>query len=121
VMQAIGGAVVGSIVGIVAWKHYDNPYGLDRRVRGDEGYTPNANIAYAIGSFVGSTVAVQLIGQTDGSRSPIWSTALGAGLGSIPGFLSRDEPFLPLLGSVFFSPLQGGLGMVGYQTSRWVK
>ena len=62
VIEARGaiGAVVG---GFIAYNAFG--YGSDRRVKGDESYSPNGNTAYALGSFVGSTAAVQLIGMGD--------------------------------------------------------
>jgi hypothetical protein len=116
--QISGGFLGASVVGLAAWSICDDPEGSDRRVKGDAGYTPNANTAYAIGSFVGSTLLVHLIGQGDGSRSSVLSTAIGSGLASIPLFLGRNEPYLPVLGVFLAAPLQAIGATIGYQRAR---
>jgi hypothetical protein len=116
--QIAGGAVGAAVVGVLAFLALDNPEGSDRRVSGDAGYTPNANTAYALGSFVGSTAAVYLIGRGDGSRASIGATALGTGVATVPLLFGRHEPYLPLIGIVLVAPAQGILGTVGYQVTR---
>ena len=116
--QIAGGFLGASVLGLAAWSVLDDPEGSDRRVKGDAGYTPNANTAYAIGSFVGSTILVYLIGRGDGSHSPVLSTAIGSGLVSIPLLLGRNEPYLPLLGVVLAAPLQAIGATIGYQLRR---
>jgi hypothetical protein len=115
----IGGSLLAAaIVGWTAWAVVDNPEGSDRRVKGDQGYTPNANTAYAIGSFVGSTVAAYWIGRGDGSRGSLAATALGAAIPSVALAVGRHEPYLPVFGVVFGAPLQAVGGTVGYQLTR---
>jgi hypothetical protein len=116
VAQVVVGSLAASAAGLLAFSKYDG--GPGRRVKGDAGYNRSANVAYAFGSWAGSTLMVHMIGTEDGSRAPIWKTALGTGAGSIPLFLGYDEPYLPLLGIVFISPLQSGLGTIAYQESR---
>jgi hypothetical protein len=116
--QVSGGFLGASVLGIAAWSVWDDPEGSDRRVKGDAGYTPNANTAYAIGSFVGSTIMVYLIGRGDGSHSSVLATAIGSGLASIPLLLGRNEPYLPVLGVVLVAPLQAIGATIGYQRTR---
>src|SRR5437868_6447731 len=96
--QLVGGALAAAGAGFLAWGAYENPNGTDRRVKGDEGYTPNANTAYAIGSYAGVVAATHLIGRLDGSRGNLLGTALGAAIPSLPLFFGRNEPYLPLIG-----------------------
>ena len=115
----VAGAFVGAAAaGLGAWKLLDDPYGPGRRVKGDEGYTPAANTAYAIGSYAGGTLVAYAIGRSDGSHGSLLATAAGAGVPSVPLFLGRNEPYLPLLGLVFGAPLQALGGTVGYQLTR---
>ena len=105
-------------VGIAAFAYYDDPDGPDRRVKGDEGYTPRANAAFAIGSFAGATLASYLVGGSDGSHGSLFATALGAGIGTIPAALAYNEPYAPFLGGLVGAPLQGIGARIGYQKTR---
>ena len=116
--QIVGSLLAAAIVGWTAWAVVDNPEGSDRRVKGDAGYTPNANTAYAVGSFVGSTVAAYLIGRGDGSRGSLGATALGAGIPSIALAFGRHEPYLQAFGVLFGAPLQAVGATIGYQRTR---
>ena len=116
--QLIGSALAAGVVGFTAWTLVDNPEGGDRRVKGDAGYTPNANSAYAAGSFVGSVIAAYWIGRGDGSRSSLPATILGAAIATIPLALGRHEPYLPIIGLVLGAPAQGIGATLGYQLSR---
>ncbi|MCC6772325.1 MAG: hypothetical protein IT360_14120 [Gemmatimonadaceae bacterium] len=102
----VAGTIVASLVGLVAWKAVDNPGGSDRRVKGDAGYTPNANTAYALGSWLGSTLAVHLAGRRYGACGSLARAALGAGIPTAVLLLGRDEPILPVLGVLFGAPAQ---------------
>jgi hypothetical protein len=106
------------VLGFLAWKALDDPEGSDRRVKGDAGYTPNANTAFAVGSYLGSAVATHMIGRGDGSRGSFAATALGAAIATIPIALGRHQPYLPLIGLVFGAPLQAIGGTLGYQLTR---
>jgi hypothetical protein len=117
-MQIAGGALAAGLLGIVAWKLLDDPEGSDRRVKGDAGYTPNANTAFAAGSFVGSVVAVYAIGRGDGSRGSLVATALGAAIATVPLALGRHEPYLPIIGLVLGVPAQAVGATLGYQLTR---
>ena len=116
--QIAGGAIAAALLGFAAWTILDDPEGSDRRVKGDAGYTPNANTAFAVGSFIGSTLAVYLIGRGDHSRGSFAATALGAAIPTIPIALRRHEPYLPLFGIVLGAPLQAIAATVGYQLTR---
>lgn len=116
-MQIVGGALGALAVGLVAFGHYDDAEGPDRRVKGDEGYTPRANQALAIGGFVGATAASYLIGRGDGSHGSLLATAVGAAIPTIPVALMYDRPEAIYLG-VLISPLQGLGAELGYQRTR---
>ena len=116
--QIVGSALGAAALGFGAWYLLDDPEGSDRRVKGDAGYTPNANTAYAVGSLVGATVVAYLIGRGDGSRGSLAATALGAAIPSVPLFFGRHEPYLPIIGIVLGAPLQGIGATIGYQRSR---
>jgi hypothetical protein len=117
-MQVLVGVGAAAAVGLVAWSMVDDPEGAGRRVKGDAGYTPNANTAYAVGSFVGTALATYMVGRGDGSRASFGATALGAAIASIPIALGRHEPYLPLFGIVLGAPLQALGGTIGYQSTR---
>jgi hypothetical protein len=116
--QLVGGTLAAGGAGLLAWSKYDDPYGPTRRVQGDEGYTPNANTAYAIGSFAGVVTATQLIGRTDGSHGGFLGAVLGAAIPTIPLLFGRDEPYLPLIGIVIVAPLQAIGATIGDQSTR---
>ncbi|HWE44087.1 MAG TPA: hypothetical protein VG432_16410 [Gemmatimonadaceae bacterium] len=112
------GTLAAMAVGIAAFAYYDDPAGPGRRVKGDAGYTPNANAAFAVGSFAGATLASYLAGRSDGSHGSFLATALGAGLGTIPVALAWNEPYAPFLGVIVGAPLQGLGARIGYQHTR---
>jgi hypothetical protein len=114
--QVLGGTFGAIVVGIVAYRLLDTA--ANHKVKGDDGYSPNANTAYALGSFVGSTALVHLIGMGDGSRSPLWATAIGTAVVTAPLLADRDDPYLPLVGSFLGAPLQAVAGTIGYQLGR---
>ena len=118
--QILVGAVAAAAAGFTVWSLVDNPEGSDRRVKGDAGYTPNANTAYAVGSFVASTLGTYFVGRGDGSRASFGATALGAAIASVPIALGRHEPYLPIVGIVFGAPLQAIGATIGYQLTRRV-
>ena len=112
------GTLAAMAVGIAAFAYYDDPEGPGRRVKGDEGYTPKANAAFAVGSFAGATLASYLYGRSDGSRGSFLATALGAGIGTIPAALAYNEPYAPYADVLIGAPLQGLGAKIGYQRTR---
>ena len=112
------GAIAAMAVGIAAFAYYDDADGPDRRVKGDEGYTPRAIAAFAIGSFAGATLASYLVGRSDGSQGSVLASALGAGFGSIPVALAYNDPYAPYVGVLLSAPLQGIGARIGYQKTR---
>jgi hypothetical protein len=116
--QIIGGTLAAAGGGFMAWAVYDHPNGPDRRVKGDAGYTPNANTAYALGSFASAVVATHLVGRLDGSRGNLLGTVIGAAIPTIPLFFGRHEPYLPIYGILFAAPAQAIGGMLGDQLTR---
>lgn len=119
--QLAVGVLAAMAVGIAAFAYYDDPEGPDRRVKGDEGYTPRANAAFAIGSFAGATLASYLVGRSDGSHGSLLATALGAGIGTIPVALAYNDPYAPFVGVLLSAPLQGIGARIGYQKTRQPK
>lgn len=115
-VQVLAGTVGAWAGGLGAWKVFDDPGGPDRRVDGDAGYTPNANTAFAVGSWVGSTAGVYLAGSRRRECGSVLGTALGTGVASIPLFLGRHNGYLPILGVTLGAPFQATLGTV---TFRW--
>jgi len=110
--QLASGVIGAWIGGIVPFAMIDDPLAPDRRVKGDNGYQPNANTAFAIGSWVGSTLGTFLAGPRGcGSFA---RTALGTGIPSAVLLLGRDEPYLPLIGVVLIAPLQAIGGTLMY-------
>lgn len=112
------GALAAMAVGIAAFACYDDPQGPGRRVKGDEGYTPKANVALAIGSFAGATLSSYLVGRSDGSHGSLLATALGAGIGTIPDALAYNDPYAPYVGVLIGAPLQALGARIGYQHTR---
>lgn len=115
-LQLLAGTAGAWIGGMGAWKLFDRPEGSDRRVDGDAGYTPNANTAFALGSWAGSTAGVYLAEPRRKECGSLLGTATGTGVASIPLFLGRHNGYLPILGVAFGAPLQAVAGTV---TFRW--
>ena len=116
--QIITGSLAAAGGGFLAWATYDHPNGPDRRVKGDAGYTPNANTAYALGSFAGAVAATHLVGRIDGSRGNLLGTAIGAAIPTIPLLFARHDPYLPIYGVILAAPAQALGGMLGDQLTR---
>ena len=114
------GTLAAMAVGVAAFAYYDDPEGPGRRVKGDEGYTPKANAAFAIGSFAGATLASYFFGRSDGSHGSFLATALGAGIGTIPVAIAYNDPYAPFVGVLISAPLQGLGAEIGYQHTRRV-
>jgi len=113
--QVAAGVAGAWLVGMAAWSAIDDPMAPDRKVKGDAGYQPNANTAYAIGSWVGSTLAVYAVGKAfDGHTGSLGGTAIGTGIVSVFLLLGREEPYLPLIGLAIGAPLQALAGVVGH-------
>lgn len=118
ILQVLGGTAGAITLGLTGWRALDNPEGRDRRVKGDAGYTPNANTAFALGSFLGATWAVYSIGRRDGSDGSMERTIIGAAIPTVVMLFGRHEPYLPILGSLLGAPAQAIGATIGYQTSR---
>lgn len=98
--------ILGSwIVGIGAYAAVEKLDPSGKKVDGDWGYKPNANTAYAIGSWVGSTALVYIAGRR--GCGSLGRTAVGTGIPSVVLLLGRDVGALPLFGSLLIAPLQG--------------
>jgi hypothetical protein len=112
--QLAAGVAGAWVAGFLAWETLDDPEGGDRRVKGDAGYTPNANTAFAIGSWVGSTLGVWAAGPRRDART-LGFTAIGTGVPSLVLLAGRHEPYLPVLGILFGAPVQAVGGTIAYR------
>lgn len=100
-------------VGLVAFKTLDDPNGPGHKVKGDAGYTPNANTACALGSWLGSAGGAYLAGKHRSCGS-FKKTLLFTGIPTLPLLLLRDEPYLPLIGVVLGAPAQALVSTAAY-------
>ena len=116
----IGAGVLGAwIGGMGSWAAIDDIDAPDRRVKGDAGYQPNANTAYAIGSWAGSTLGVYGAGRLLKPRcGSLIATAVGAGLPSLFLAFGRHEPYLPIIGVIVAAPFQAIGGAVAWNR-KW--
>jgi hypothetical protein len=109
VLGQLATGVIGAWVGgLGAYLAVDAIDPSETKVDGDAGYKPNANTAWALGSWAGSTTLIFLAGRRAGRRAcgSFSRTALGTGIPSVVLLLGRDEGYLPLLGVLFGAPLQ---------------
>lgn len=104
-------------VGFLAWRALDSPAGQHPKVRDGWGYTPAALTAMGIGSYVGATTGIWLSGRRRGAGGTLLATAMGVALPTVPIFLTRDDPLLPLMIVVAWAPLQGTVGYMAYRHS----
>lgn len=111
--QILGGLLGAWLGGLVAFRALDNPGGSDRKVKGDAGYTPNANTAYALGSWVGSAGGV-FLAASPRSCGSFTKSFVFAGIPTLPLLLGRDEPYLPVLGVVLGAPAQALVATIAY-------
>ena len=90
-----------------------------KRVEGDAGYTRAGNVAYLVGSAAGATLGAHLVGRSMGGRSPVWATAAGAVVGTLPLFLAAgiDEPYLPLMGVALGWIPQAAFATLGFDAA----
>jgi hypothetical protein len=108
------GAVGGGIALDLALKDVST-----QRVKGDEGYTRSANVGYLVGSFAGATLGAHWVGTSLGGKSPLWATALGSLVGTVPlAALGIDEPYLPLFGIVLGWIPQAALATGGFNMAE---
>lgn len=117
--QVLAASVSSALVGYGLFLALDNASGQDRRVKGDEGYTPNANSGYVVGSFVAATATVMWSGRSHGQSGTWIGSSVGGAIVAVPLlFLSRDEPlFLPMT-LVVLAPLQALSSTIGYLLAR---
>ena len=114
VLQFLASSAGAAGVGLVSWLAFEDVG--TRRVEGDAGYTRAGNVAYITGSFVGATLGAHLVGNSMGGRSPVWATAAGALVGTLPLFVfgGVDEPYLPVFGVILGWIPQGAFATIGY-------
>jgi hypothetical protein len=93
-LAASAGAASGGIVSYLMLRDVGTT-----RVVGDAGYTRTGNVGYLVGSLAGATLGAHVVGTSMGARSPLWATAVGALIGTVPLVaIGVDEPYLPLMG-----------------------
>jgi hypothetical protein len=120
--QIVTGYLGSVLIGFLAWRAFDEPAGRHSKVRDGWGYTPRAHAALIVGSFVGATTGVWSRGRAKGATGKLLGTALGAAIPTVPAMLMHDDPLLPFMTAIFWSPLQGVAGYVGYiMTARHVE
>jgi hypothetical protein len=116
ICEIVFGAMASGIAGVAAYKAVDDE--TNRIRNGDDPYSPDANTAYALGSWAGSAAMIHLIGSGDGSSAPLGATVLGTGVVGVPMLVGRRVAYLPLIGVFVAAPLQGLLGTIGYNAAR---
>lgn len=54
-----------------------------------------------------------------GGQSPLWATAAGAAVGTLPLFLAAgiDEPYLPVMGIILGWIPQAAFATIGYEAA----
>jgi hypothetical protein len=116
--QFTAGTIGAWMGGMILYRAVDDPYSPGRRTKGDAGYQRSANVAFAIGSWFGSTAGV-LAATGLGCRAP-GPVAIGTAIPSAVLLAGYDEPYLPLFGLVFGAPLQaiGGTIAAGATAQR---
>ena len=113
------GSIAALVAGYGLFVAFDNPEGADRRVKGDEGFTPNANTAFVVGSYLGAAGGVSWTGRRRSHRGTWAGALLGGAVVALPvAFLTRNEPMMPPLGFLIVAPLHALATTVGYQVSR---
>jgi hypothetical protein len=96
-LQFVGASAGAAGVGLVTYLAFQDVG--KTRVEGDAGYTRAGNVGYLVGSLAGATLGAQIVGSSMGRRSPLWTTAVGALVGTVPLLiLGVDEPYLPIIG-----------------------
>ncbi len=98
------GAWFGGISAYTAVNEWDS---FRQRSNGDDPYKPDANTAYAIGSWAGSTALIFFTGKP--RCGSFGRTALGTGIPSVLLLFGRYEAYLPILG-VILAPVQAAVG-----------
>ena len=115
--QIVVGYMGAVLIGFLAWRAFDEPAGQHVKVKDDWGYTPDANTALGIGSYVGATLAVWGSGHASGAKGTLLGTAIGAAVPTIPILMRRDDPLLPFVAAIFGAPMQGIFGYIGYKAT----
>jgi len=115
--QIVIGYMGAVIVGFLAWRAFDEPAGQHSRVKDDWGYTPDANTAFGVGSWIGSTLAVWVSGKKLGANGSLLGTAIGSAIPTVPILMKRDDPLLPLVAALFGAPAQGIFAYLGYRAT----
>lgn len=105
VLQVFAG-IVGAWAGGVA------AYSLAESVANDR--TVSGNVAFIVGSALGSTLGVYTVGYLGKVRGSLLATAAGAGLPSLALFFGVGDPYMPLYGVIFVAPLQAGGAAIGF-------
>ena len=88
-------------------------------MKGDDGYSRSGNVGYLAGSFIGTTLGAHLVGKRLGGIAPLWATALGGLIGTVPLMaLGIDEPYLPLAGIALGWIPQAALATGGFNMAE---
>ena len=117
VAQLLAG-VVGAWAGGYAGYRIAERAADDYTVKGDAGYSPAGNVGYAVGSGLGSALAVYAVGAAGPARGSPVVTAFCAGMGSLALVPLIDDPYMPYFGVLLVAPLQAVAATVGFHASR---
>lgn len=107
VAQAAAGVLGAWIGGIASYQAVNEWDSFPQRSNGDDPYKPDANTAFAIGSWAGSTTLIFFSGES--GCGSFGRTALGTAIPSALLLLGRYQPYLPLFG-VLLAPVQAAIG-----------
>lgn len=112
-LQLVGGLAGAWTGGLVAYKTAEH-LADDRRVKGDEGYSPAGNWAYVAGSLVGAALGVAGAGHLLRDHGAVPAALAGAAAPTLLLLTVVDDPYLAIYGLVFAAPLQAVGAMLGY-------
>lgn len=107
VAQAAAGVMGAWIGGVGSYQAVNEWDAFKQRSNGDDPYKPDANTAYAIGSWAGSTTLIFFTGKW--GCGSFGRTALGTGIPSALLLFGRYHAYLPLLG-IILAPVQAAVG-----------
>jgi len=90
----------------------------DRRVPGDDAYSPAGNWALLFGSVLNGALAVHGVGRAGGVDGSYWAAAAGAALPSLVLLLPRMDECCLVLYGVVSAPVQAASASVAFNLMR---
>ena len=107
---------VGSLVGGIPLFALLQDHG--RKVKGDSGYSPTANVAMLIGSVVGNSLGVFVVGSSGNVKGSFPKTIIGTSIASLPLLFAYDDPYFPYAAVTLGVLLQNLGSIIGFNVSR---